>query len=313
VSELTPIRIRLGIVGFGKIARDQHVPALAASTRFALAGIASPLGGLAGVPAHDNLAALLDAEPTLEAVAICTPPQARYEVALFALSRGLHVILEKPPCVTLGEAQVLVDLARRQNVALFTAWHSRYAPAVEPAREWAASHPLRAVRIVWKEDVRVWHPGQAWIWQAGGLGVFDPGINALSMLTRILHETVVVRSALLRVPSNCETPIAAHLALRTASGVPVDVDLDFLHVGPPQWDIDLDSDTGSCSLSMGGGQLIENGTRIELPPSTEYPALYSRFAHLIAERAVDSDLTPLSLVADAFLCAQRVEIEPFLE
>ena len=31
-----------------------------------------------------------------------------------------------------------------------------------------------------------WHPGQEWIWQAGGFGVFDPGINALSIVTRIL-------------------------------------------------------------------------------------------------------------------------------
>jgi hypothetical protein len=41
------------------------------------------------------------------------------------------------------------------------------------------------VEIVWHEDVRKWHPGQQWIWEPGGFGVFDPGINALSIATRI--------------------------------------------------------------------------------------------------------------------------------
>ena len=40
---------------------------------------------------------------------------------------------------------------------------------------------IRTLTVAWKEDVRIWHPGQAWIWKAGGLGVFDPGINALSI------------------------------------------------------------------------------------------------------------------------------------
>jgi len=289
------------------------VPAIESNPTFELAGIASPQGGLTGVTSRESLAALLDAVPALQAVALCTPPQSRYEIALLALSHGLHVMLEKPPCTTLGEAHALVDIARRQNVALFASWHSRFAPAVEPARAWAASHPLQAVRIRWKENVRVWHPGQTWIWQAGGLGVFDPGINALSMLTRILNEPVALRNALLEIPSNCETPIAAHLQLQSARGVTIDVDLDFLHVGPQQWDIELHSDTGSCLLSMGGSRMLENGKQVDLPPPDEYPALYARFAHLVGERAIDSDLAPLSLVADAFLRGQRVEVEPFVE
>ena len=92
-------------------------------------------------------------------------------------------MLEKPPGATLSEVQALVELAERQNVALFASWHSREAAAVESARHWLGSRHLRKVRVSWKEDVRVWHPGQTWIWKAGGFGVFDPGINALSILT----------------------------------------------------------------------------------------------------------------------------------
>ena len=51
------------------------------------------------------------------------------------------------------------------------------------------------------------------IWQAGGLGVFDPGINALSILTHILPDRLAIQDAELSYPTNCQTPIAARLAL----------------------------------------------------------------------------------------------------
>jgi hypothetical protein len=84
-----------------------------------------------------------------------------------------------------------------------------------------------------KEDVRVWHPGQRWIWQPGGLGVFDPGINALSILTHIIPGIYRLSSADLSYPANCDTPIAAHLLLVAPQAVPTTLELDFLYEGPP--------------------------------------------------------------------------------
>jgi D-galactose 1-dehydrogenase len=306
-------RIRLGIVGLGKIARDQHLPALAASADFELAGIASPEGELPSIPCRKSLAALLEVVPTLEAVALCTPPQVRYDTAQLALEQGLHVLLEKPPCVTVSEARELVEIARRNHVALFAAWHSRCAPAVAPARTWVAQHPLKSVAVVWKEDVRVWHPGQVWIWRAGGLGVFDPGINALSMLTHIVPGPLALRQAQLRFPSNCETPIAAHLLLHAAQGVSIDMELDFLHSGTQQWDMVFTAASGSCALSMGGSRMCVDGLISPLSQSAEYPALYAQFAALVRAQAIDCDVTPLELVADAFLCGQRTEVAPFVD
>ena len=70
-----------------------------------------------------------------------------------------------------------------------------YEIGVDAARKWLASRTVRKVQVNWKEDVRVWHPGQKWIWKAGGLGVFDPAINALSIITKILPGTLVLRNA----------------------------------------------------------------------------------------------------------------------
>src|SRR4029453_2276001 len=133
-----------------------------------------------------------DAVPSINAVSLCMPPQFRYEAAHKALAAGKHVFLEKPPGATLSEVADLETMAAAKGVSLFASWHSRYAPAVEPAKAFLASTRIKSVRVIWKEDVRYWHPNQAWIWQAGGLGVFDPGINALSIVTHILPRAAFI-------------------------------------------------------------------------------------------------------------------------
>ena len=306
-------KIRIAIVGLGKIARDQHVPALTASDAFELVGVASPRNTLDGVPSFGDIDSLLRGVSDVDAVSLCTTPQVRYDIARFALERGLHVLLEKPPGVTVSEVLALAALADKKKVALFASWHSRHAPAVEPARAWLASRSIRAVTVNWKEDVRVWHPGQTWIWKAGGLGVFDPGINALSILTRIMPSALILKHAELRYPRNCETPIAANLLLADAHGAPARMELDFLHAGPPQWDIDVDTDAGRLSLSKGGSEMSLDGKPAAGLRGAEYPDLYAQFADLVRRRSIDVDVSPLQLVADAFLCGQRQELEPFVE
>jgi D-galactose 1-dehydrogenase len=302
-------KIRLAIVGLGKIARDQNLPALAASDAFELVGVASPHNSLDNVPSFKDLESLLGAVKNIEAVSLCTTPQVRFDIARLALERGLHVLLEKPPGATVSEVIALNAQAIDKKVTLFASWHSRHAAAVEPAREWLAKRKIRNVTIHWKEDVRVWHPGQAWIWKAGGLGVFDPGINALSILTRILPCPLVLQRAELRHPANCQTPIAADLDFRG----PARMELDFLHPGPPRWDIDVDTDSGQLSLSRGGSEMRVDDQPVQLPPGGEYPRLYAHFADLVRRKSSDVDVAPLQLVADAFLSGERVEVAPFHE
>ena len=50
------------------------------------------------------------------------------------------------------------------------------------------------MEILWHEDVHKWHPGQQWIWEPGGFGVFDPGINAFSIATKIFPGGLFVQS-----------------------------------------------------------------------------------------------------------------------
>ena len=86
--------LRTAIIGFGKIAADQHVPSIAANPRLELVATSSRSGqGVATT--YSDWRKLLDEVEGLEAVAITTPPSVRYEIARACIEKGLHVLLEE--------------------------------------------------------------------------------------------------------------------------------------------------------------------------------------------------------------------------
>ena len=115
----------MGLVGLGKIARDEHLPAIAHTDGAELVAVASRNAAADGVANYPDLAAMLAGQPDLDAVILCQPPAARYEAARTALLAGKHVFLEKPPGATLSEVDALTDIARHQGVTLYASWHSR--------------------------------------------------------------------------------------------------------------------------------------------------------------------------------------------
>ena len=303
--------ITVGLVGFGKIARDQHLPAIQATEGLELAAIADPVARPGTLPAYPDLAAMLAAHPDIDAISLCMPPCSRAAGAREAIAAGRHVLLEKPPCATLAEAEDLTHLAREAGVTLFTAWHSQEAAGVARARAWLAETTVRSVKVSWKEDVRVWHPGQAWIWEQAGFGVFDPGINALSILTAILPGDLRLADAELEVPVDCATPIAARLTLEGSQGFEVEAEFDFRQTGPQSWDIDIATDRGPLRLSHGGNRLDLAGAAQDVGEEAEYRALYARFAELIRMGESAVDLAPLRLAEDALSRGRVVPVGAF--
>ncbi len=157
----------------------------------------------------------------------------------------------------------------------------------------------------------MWHPGQEWILEAGGLGVFDPGINALSIVTAILPGPLRPDGARLVFPAGRGAPIAAALDLVHDESAPVSADFDFRQTGPQSWDITIETDAGTLMLTEGGARLWIDGVEQPAQRIGEYPALYRRFAELVAAGESDCDLRPLTLVADVFLLGERTETDPF--
>ena len=305
-------RHRIGVIGLGKITQDQHLPVIAKSPAFELAAISSQRGLTAGKAlAFRNHAELLAKTPDLDAVAICTPPQARYAIARESIMAGKHVMLEKPPAATLSELSDLKRLAATKGLVLMTTWHSQYNDGVDEAKRLLQGKTVTRLFVEWKEDVRKWHPGQAWIFKAGGFGVFDPCINALSIVTKIMPEPVAVTGGELFFPANADAPIAANLTLSCGGRAQgFSVETDWRPIEKEIWEITVETADGlELKLFSGGARLEVNGKTVVDEKPEEYEAIYEHFDRLLTSGESYIDAAPFELVADAFMIGKRREVE----
>ena len=298
---MTPIR--MGVVGMGKIAVDQHLPAIAASPVFTLAATVerSAPASATNFTSHTDMIAA--AAGRIDAVAVTTPPGPRYAIARDCIEAGLDVLLEKPPTASLAEIEDLRRLAAARGVTLFTTWHAQHNPAVVKAAALLAGQRVREMTVEWHEDVVKWHPGQKWIWAAGGFGVFDPGINAFSIISAIFPGSLFVKQASLSFPLGADTPIAATIEFASpVSEGPLRCSLDFRYTAGEQWNIHIVTEKGmTVDLLDGGARLVVDGAAQDCVGIGEYPDIYRRFAELVGARESQVDVVPLRMVADCLL------------
>jgi D-galactose 1-dehydrogenase len=288
--------VQIAIIGYGKIARDQHVPSIAHTDGLELVATVSRRGQApTGLPAFPSLDALIASGIKVDAVALCTPPEGRAETAMAAANYGWDILLEKPPGVSTAEVTALAQYVYNKGKILFTTWHSQYNAAVDAAAQRLADQDIRAMRINWREDVRKWHPGQDWIWEAGGFGVFDPGINALSIATKIMPVPLAVRRAQLTIAENHQSPIAVDLDF----GQGLSAHFDWRETGVECWKIEVETAKETLLLDKGGSELWVNGMEIIAQPPREYQSIYAHFADLLRQRQSHVDIAPLSLVEEA--------------
>ncbi len=306
---------RIAVIGIGKISQDQHLPVIDKSKHFVLAATVSTRGlGHNGVPVFNTPAELYKAMPEVRLVAICTPPGVRHRFVREALDAGMDVLMEKPPTPTISELDDLVAYAKKQRRVLFQTWHSQYNAAVDATRKILKKDGVKAVRIDWRESVRKWHPGQDWVWEPGGFGVCDPGINALSIFSRIMPFPVFVASARLKFPSNRQTPVDVEIVFKSTekSQPALSAGFNWLETSGEIWTIRIETAKGDeLKLEKGGAVLRVNGVVKVEEPSQEYEGIYARFAELLKKQKSDVDGTPLRLVADAFLLGARDNVEEF--
>jgi predicted dehydrogenase len=303
--------IPIAIIGFGKIAADQHVHSIAETGRLELVATSSRSGqGVART--FTDWRELIRSVEGLEAVAITTPPAPRFEIARECILAGLHCLLEKPPTTGLAEIAALESLAAAQQVTLMTTWHAQHHATVDAAAKALAGKRIRSMEILWHEDVHKWHPGQQWIWEPGGFGVFDPGINALSIATKIFPGGLFVESAELQVPANAQTPIAADIVFSSpeADG-PLHASLDWRRTEGEEWTVSIEASDGTAvRLEQGGATLLLNGSPQADDGPGEYPDIYRVFVDLIDVRASLVDVAPFRLVADCLLIGRTTSVDP---
>ncbi|MEQ8558531.1 MAG: Gfo/Idh/MocA family oxidoreductase [Henriciella sp.] len=300
----------LALVGIGQIARAQHIPVIRQSPHFELSCVVSSSTPELGVPVYSDLASALKAQPDIDAVVLCTPPRVRLELARTAFEAGCSVMLEKPPARTTEVASQIERTAAEAACTLFASWHSRFAPMVAEALRWTRGREIVSGTITWHEDVRKWHPGQRWLWEEGGMGVYDPGINAFSILTLLHPAKYMVERAVYQVPENACTPVAVDMKLKSETAA-IDVSLDFRFEQDEMWKLSLrDSGGEELELSQGGAALSINAGTLQQGESREYEGVYEHFASMLADQQSDFDLAPMYIVEQADGLAECQTVAP---
>lgn len=131
--------MRVGIVGCGEISRV-HVQALQKSRSCNVVGAcdliedkAKSLAARYGIPrAYTDFSEMLRNEK-LEMVDITTPPQVHEHLAVEAMNAGCHVLTEKPMCMTVQEADRMIEASKQNNVKLGVVHSFLFNPAIRRA------------------------------------------------------------------------------------------------------------------------------------------------------------------------------------
>lgn len=139
--------IRTGIVGLGKMGishyailnahPDVNLVAITDTNTF----LTSALKKYAKVQVFKDYKRMID-DSELEAVLIATPTKFHFEVAQYALDRGLHVFLEKPFTLTLDEGRQLVELAAKKGLVNQVGFHNHFVGTFMEARRLVAAGVL---------------------------------------------------------------------------------------------------------------------------------------------------------------------------
>ena len=82
----------------------------------------------------DSYKSAIDALSPGDAITIFTPDTTHYPIALYAIQRGIHVLITKPATKLLSHHQHLISESRKHGVFVFIEHHKRFDPAYSDAR-----------------------------------------------------------------------------------------------------------------------------------------------------------------------------------
>ena len=203
-------KVRVGIVGAGRIANMVHVPSLKLCSEICeVVAVASRSEEKArsfasqwSIPrVHSDWQALLG-DPEVEAVVICPPSGLTATVARAAIAAKKHVLCEKPLGLNYAEARELELAAERNGMVRMVAFTFRFVPALRylkrlvgeghfgEIRHWRLSHVTDlmldpATPMAWRNDRR----------QAGAGVLADMGSHGIDFARYLLGDIVAVSGA----------------------------------------------------------------------------------------------------------------------
>jgi UDP-N-acetyl-2-amino-2-deoxyglucuronate dehydrogenase len=224
--------INFALLGCGRIA-SRHIEAIQISSNANLIAVcdmdeerASLTAKLAGVPHYSNYHEMLTRHPTIHVVTILTPSGAHFEQgADIITSYQKHLLLEKPPVMTLAQAAALKQLAAIHGVKIFPLFQNRFNKAVQKVKHAIADGgdlgKLRVgtVRVRWCRPQRYYNLS-AWrgTWTMDGGAMTNQGIHYIDLLRYICGDVKRVHAKLATLGAEIEVEDTGVAILEFQSG-----------------------------------------------------------------------------------------------
>ncbi|MGD1030059.1 MAG: Gfo/Idh/MocA family oxidoreductase [Opitutaceae bacterium] len=148
-------KVRWGVLGYARIARESLIPALLRSTNSEFCAIASRdpgkltecrgrFGEVRGYRGYDELIR----DPDIEAVYVPLPNSMHREWTVRAAEQGKHVLCEKPLGLNAGECRTMIAACESNRVNLMEAFMYRYTHRTRQVLEVLRSGVLGEVKFV---------------------------------------------------------------------------------------------------------------------------------------------------------------------
>ena len=215
--------LRVGVVGVG-VMGSNHARVFAGLPGIELVGVADPdrkqtefVAGALNCAAVAAIDELLDLG--VDAITIAAPTHLHRDVALAAIARGVHVLVEKPIASTVEEGNEIIDAARSAGVTLMVGHVERFNPAVEAIKETIRNEDILSIAIT-------------------RVGPFPPRMSNVGVVIDLaVHDIDLIRwftdSDIIEVQPQLSSAVAerediALLQFRTASGVLAHINTNWL-------------------------------------------------------------------------------------
>ena len=197
-------------------------------------------------------------------VVVATPPTRHAVDALRAMAAGAAVLVEKPLCATLDEADRLVRVVQAGGLLTY-AENLLFADATAAAlSEVAGLGPLRHLSARALQPRPTWGDFTRRHW--GGGVLFDLGVHPLALVLRAARTTPVAVSARFDASPDVEVEDHAEVSLRFDSGLVAEIEVSWRHP-TGVWDLQAASDRGAVRFELLPEVALErNGEPVALPP-----------------------------------------------
>lgn len=175
-------KIKVGVIGVGSMGKN-HVRAYTTLNHICeLVGVydidqqlSYEIAQSYGVKSFPTAESLMD---KVDAINIATPTSTHYKIAMDAINKGLHLLIEKPITSQIEEAQSILKAAKKKNLILQVGHIERFNPAIR-----ALPKLLEDKKIIALDVKR--------------MGPYDPRISDTDVIQDLMiHDIDVVSSIL---------------------------------------------------------------------------------------------------------------------